>query len=93
LLQEKEKTSMKIVLIGAGSENFGRGMIADLMQARELSGRGIELHLVDLDAQALDVMARLAERIRQHTGSDIRILSSTDRCQALPGADYVVVAV
>jgi alpha-galactosidase len=84
---------MKIVLIGAGSENFGRGMIADLMQTPELSGRGIEMHLVDLDAQALDVMTRLAERIRRHTGSDIRIVSTTDRCEALPGADYVVVAV
>ena len=84
---------MKIVLIGAGSESFGRGQIVDLMQARELCGRGVELHLVDMDAQALDVMTRLAERIRQHTGSDIRILSSTDRCQALPGADYVIVAV
>ncbi len=84
---------MKIVLIGAGSESFGRGQVVDMMQARELRGRGVELHLVDLDPQALDLMARLAERIRQHTGGDIRILSSTDRRQALPGADYVIVAV
>lgn len=84
---------MKIVLIGAGSRSFGRGQIADVLQSRELRGLGVELHLVDVDAAALDVMGRVAERIRRHTGSDVRINCTTDRLQALPGAEYVIVSV
>lgn len=84
---------MKIVLIGAGSASFGRGQIVDLLQARELHGHGVELVLVDTNERALDVMAALAERIKTHTGSDIAITSTTDRRAALPGADYVLVAV
>jgi len=84
---------MKVVLIGAGSASFGRGQIADIMQAEELRGRGLHLHLVDLDAQALDVMSRIARRISQHVGSDVQTHATTDRASALPGADYVIVAV
>jgi alpha-galactosidase len=84
---------MKIVIIGAGSHSFGRGQIADLLQAEELMGRGVELVLVDTDAQALDLMTRLAGRIKQHTGSDLAVESTVDRAEALPGADYVITAV
>lgn len=84
---------MKIVLIGAGSRSFGRGQIADLLHARELVGRNVTLALVDENADALGTMARLAERMRAHTGSDIRIESATDRAKVLSGATYVFTAV
>lgn len=84
---------MKIVIIGAGSESFGRGQIADVLQASELRGRGITLTLVDTDEAALDVMLRLAERIKAHAGSDIILEAFADRAQALPGANYVITAV
>ena len=84
---------MKIVLIGAGSASFGLGQIADLLQARELFGHGLELALVDTDAAALDLMTQLAERIKAHAGADAVISGTTDRCAALPGADFVIVAV
>lgn len=84
---------MKIVLIGAGSHSFGRGQIADLLQAPELQRRGVTLTLVDQDAEALALMAHLATRINEHAGSDIAIESTTDRCRALQGAKYVISAV
>ena len=84
---------MKIVLIGAGSRSFGRGQIADVLQAPELRGRAVRLVLVDADAQALERMTRFARRMREHLGSDVIIESESDRCAALPGADYVIVAV
>lgn len=84
---------MKIVLIGAGSHSFGLGQIVDLMQAEALRGRGVELSLVDVDGRALDTMTKLAERIKQQTGSDIALHSTTDRTEALPEADYVITAV
>jgi alpha-galactosidase len=84
---------MNIVIIGAGSASFGRGQIADLLQAEELQGQNIRLLLVDTDAAALETMTQLARRIKAHTGSDFVLESTTDRLQALPGADFVITAV
>ena len=84
---------MKIVLIGAGSESFGRGQVADILQHADLQGRDVTLSLVDTDEQALTLMHRVAKRIAEHTGSDIAICATTDRREALVGADMVVVAV
>lgn len=57
---------MKTVLIGAGSRSFGLGQITDLLRAEELHGRGLTLVLVLVDEgeSALDLMRRLACRIR-----------------------------
>lgn len=84
---------MKIVIIGAGSRSFGRGQIADVLQSPEFVGRGVILSLVDEDVRALVLMTRLAERIKENAGTDIAVESTTDRRQALPGADYVIMAV
>ena len=84
---------MKIVLIGAGSHSFGRGQIADLLQAPELRGYGVTLSLVDENPAALETMTNLARRIKEHVQSDITLESTTDRRVALPGADYVITAV
>ncbi len=84
---------MKIVLIGAGSGSFGRGQIADILQADDLRGRDVTLTLVDIDQAALDMMTALAERIKAHSGTDVKIEATTDRCEALPGADFVLLAV
>jgi len=84
---------MKIVLIGAGSRSFGRGQIADILHAQELKGRNVTLALVDENAAALEVMTKLAERMKEHTGTDIALESTADRRIALPGAEYVLTAV
>lgn len=84
---------MRIVVIGAGSAQFGRKMVADTLQTAELRGHGVVLVLVDVDPEALERMRRVAERMRDHLGSDVRIEATTDRRQALPGAAYVLVAV
>jgi len=84
---------MKIVVIGAGSQSFGRGQVADALRAPELKGRGVTLALVDEDPAALATMTSLAERIRQHVGTDITIEAATDRTDLLGGADYVITAV
>jgi len=68
-------------------------MIVDLLHAHELDGRNLALWLVDIDADALDRMARFAQLIRAHTGSDLAIHATTDRVEALPGAAYVLTAI
>lgn len=83
----------KIVVIGAGSLSFGRGMVVDLLRSGDLRGRGLTLWLVDVDPQALEKMRQFAELVKSHVGSDIQIRATTDRTEALPGASYVVTAV
>jgi len=84
---------MRIVLIGAGSRCFGRGQVADLLQEPALRGTAAELVLVDESSEALERMFGLACRLKAHTGSDMVLSRTTDRRQALAGADYVIVAV
>ncbi len=84
---------MKIVLIGAGSGSFGRGQIADILHCQELNARDVTLALVDTNGAALATMTGVAKRMAEHTGSDIAIEATTDRSEALPGADFVVTAV
>lgn len=84
---------MKIVIIGAGSVEFGRGQVVDLLRSEELRGRGIHITLVDIDEEALQTMLKIAELVKAHTGSDMTLDATTDRTAALPGADYVVTAV
>ena len=84
---------MKIVLLGAGSSSFGRGQIVDTLSSPELCGRHAEMVLVDEDEAALDRMARFAARVQDRTGTDVKLGATSDRRTALPGADYVVIAV
>ena len=84
---------MKIVLIGAGSESFGRGQIADILQSKDLPGHDVTLSLVDTNDAALTKMHRVAQRMAEHVGSNVTLQATTDRCDALPGADFVVTAV
>ena len=84
---------MKIVVVGAGSREFGRGLFADLCNSTALHGRGLQLVLVDLDEQRLERMTTLARRMSEHTTADYTISSTTDVRAALPGADYVIISI
>jgi len=83
----------RVVIIGAGSLSFGRGMVVDFLRAEELKGRSLSLWLVDVDESALEKMRRFAELVKAHVGSDIKIYATTDRIEALPGASCVLTAV
>jgi len=79
----------KFVLIGAGSAMFTRGLLADLVRR----GEPCELGLVDVDTEALDVAARLADKMCRIRQSPIRLRASTDRRDLLPGATTVICTV
>ena len=81
----------KVVIIGAGSLTFSMACIKDVFHDRDLWGS--ELVLVDIDQIALELMYKLALRFNETTGANFKILCDTDRCKALPGADFVVVSV
>jgi alpha-galactosidase len=81
----------KIVLIGAGSHSFGLMTLKDLMDTPAL--HGCEVVLVDIAADKLERMHRLAGRLNEMWGAGLKITATTDRREALPGADMVVTSV
>jgi alpha-galactosidase len=81
----------KIVLIGSGSVVFGLSSLATIVRSERL--RGSEIWLVDINEQGLETMTRLAEMMTAAWGTQMTIRSTTDRCKALPNADFVVVSV
>jgi len=84
---------LKIVVIGAGSASFGQGSIVDLVSSEELNEFDLEIILVDIDEKALNRMLKLSYMIRDYYESKARIKATTDRIEALPGANYVIVSV
>ena len=81
----------KIVLIGAGSVVFTRGLIADLIQSS--TGRPRTLALVDIDPDALETAEGLGRRMIAARDADIHIEASTDRRDLLPDADVVITTI
>jgi alpha-galactosidase len=82
----------KIVLIGAGSVSFGTGTLCDLFAARE-ELEGSTIALVDINPASLQLMTQVAQRLNAATGEPFVIQATTDRCQALPGAQFVITSI
>ncbi len=82
----------KIVIIGAGSATFGAALLGDLF-SYPIHFRDCEIWLVDTDPQALDTIARFAGRINLSQGQMLDIRASTQRRDALPEADFVILTV
>jgi alpha-galactosidase len=80
-----------IVLIGAGSTSFGLTMLHDLYADPVFSGATVRL--VDLETAPLERMSQLAAALEAATGRGINVERYTERVDALPGADAVVVSV
>lgn len=82
-----------LVLIGAGSAVFTRGLLADLISATDLGDWDIAL--VDIAEEPLAKAVGLAQKMieARGVGDAITVRGSTDRRAVLPGADFVVTCV
>lgn len=78
--------SERIVLIGAGSAVFTRGLIADLIRL----GVKADIVLVDIDAHALRVAESLACKMVEAKRAPITVRASTDRRKVLKDATAVI---
>lgn len=76
----------KIVLIGAGSASFTRGIVRDLLARKEEA----ELALVDISPEALAVAEGLTRKMIDARHAPIRLRASVDRRQVLRGATAVI---
>ncbi|MEZ4859947.1 MAG: hypothetical protein R3C14_01500 [Caldilineaceae bacterium] len=78
-----------IVLIGAGSASFTRGLVADLI----LTGKPWHIGLVDIDPQALETAHGLAQQMIERRQANVTLAAATDRRDLLPNADVVVTTI
>lgn len=76
----------KIVLIGAGSATFTHGLLADMI----VDGSPWNVHLVDIDPEALEVAGRLSRKMVDAREAPISVEQHRNQARALPGADFVV---
>lgn len=79
---------MRIVLVGAGSVEFTRNLLGDILSYPELAGAEIVLH--DIDADRLRTAERMADYVATALGATPRVEGHLDRRAALRGADLVV---
>jgi len=76
----------KIVLVGAGSAMFTRGLVADVL-SRRWEG---EIALVDIDGAALNVAEHLARKMIEARKAPLKLSAATDRREVLKGATTVI---
>lgn len=77
-----------IVIVGAGSVEFTRELLGDILSFPELSAARIILHDIDVDRLATSEM--IARATARAAGATPEIHTATDRRRALDGADYVI---
>jgi len=81
----------KITVIGAGSASFGENTLSALMRSKKL--RGSHLALVDRNAQSLDIVHRLSNRLNREWDAGFTIYAHASHKDALDGSDFVVSAI
>ncbi|MBA7676660.1 Alpha-galactosidase [subsurface metagenome] len=78
----------KIVLIGAGSHVFTRHFVSDVLSYPKL--RDSTITLMDIAKEPLDLITAFAKKLVEQHGFETQIESTTNRREALEGADYVL---
>jgi alpha-galactosidase len=78
----------KITFIGAGSVVFTRNLCSDLLLTPSLQASTISL--MDIDPQRLAQARDLVQALIDRRGLAARVEATTDRREALRGADYVI---
>jgi alpha-galactosidase len=81
----------KITVIGAGSASFGENTLSAIMRSKRL--KGSSLALVDRNADSLDIVHRLANRLNVEWEAGFVITAHTHHAEALPGSQFVVNAI
>ena len=81
----------RIVLIGAGSAQFGYGTIGDILQSKALESSHIVLH--DINPDTLAVVAENGRAFIEERRLPFTISATTNRAEAFEGADFLVISI
>ncbi len=80
-----------IVLIGAGSAQFGLGTLGDIFKSKPLAGSSIVLH--DINPQALRKVEDIAQQFIQENDLPYTLSATTSRQEALQGATFCIISI
>ncbi len=78
----------RVVLIGAGSAQFGLETMADIFLSKILKGSTVVLH--DINKQALERMKKIGETAIQEMHFDFKLEATLSRKEALEGANFII---
>ena len=78
----------KIVIIGAGSFQFGLGSVGDIINRQALEGSLISLH--DINAEALDLAFEASKSAIENKNLNFDVEATTNRKDALKDATFIV---
>ena len=81
----------KIVLIGAGSTQFGLGTIGDIFKSKTLEGSTIFLH--DINPEALENTKKISEKYKEDLNVKCNILATTNLQEALKNATFCIISI
>lgn len=81
----------RIVLIGAGSAQFGLGTMGDVFQSDTLTGSHIVLH--DINPTSLARVHAMGQAYIDEHGLPFTLSATTDRAEALQGADFCIISI
>jgi alpha-galactosidase len=80
---------LKITIIGAGSVEFTRSLVADLCAYEELHG-SLEIALHDIDPERLGYARRAADQLVERSGAGYQVSGHETRAPAFDGAAYLI---
>ncbi len=81
----------RIVLIGAGSAQFGYGTIGDILQSKVLEGSHIVLH--DINPVSMAVVEETGQAFIEAHNLPFSISATTNRAEAIKNADYIIISI
>lgn len=81
----------KIVVVGAGGAQFGIGTCGSIFESKMLEGSTVSLH--DINAEYLEIVRVACQQKIDRDNLNYTLEATTDRKEALKGADFVVSAI
>ena len=81
---------MKVCVIGSGSMQFTRQMVKAMAESDLDTVNQAEVALVDIDERKCIGMAKFCRLLNDECDGNLKITHTTDRLEALPGSDYVI---
>ncbi len=81
----------KIVLIGAGSTQFGLGTVGDIFKSKILEGSTIALH--DINPEALKNTKNIADKYKNELKINCSIEATTNLQEALKNANFCIISI
>lgn len=79
---------IRVAMIGAGSVGFTRRLLMDILSVPEF--QDTEFRLMDISEENMEMATNLCRKMVEDNNLPAKVIGTTDRREALRGADYVI---